>query len=89
MEGTGRSDLLMPIISATIAGRYAAGHFNEGLYELALSLKSVPFLDHHIPAHLDTCELLVAVPAEWERGRTLRRNAPLPTNRERVLRFTG
>ena len=41
------------------------------------------------PAHLDTCELLVAVPAEWERGRTLRRNAPLPTNRERVLRFTG
>ena len=39
MEGTGRADLLLPIIAATVAGRYAAGHVNDGLYEMALEVR--------------------------------------------------
>ena len=53
LEGTGNQHLLIPIIMATVCARGAGNFLSEGLYELALELKHVPFLEKHVHAGLD------------------------------------
>ena len=53
LEGTGNQHLLIPIIVATVCARGAGNFLSEGLYELALELKHVPFLEKHVHAGLD------------------------------------
>ena len=53
LEGTGNQHLLIPIILATVCARGVGNFLSEGLYELALDLKHVPFLEKHVHAGLD------------------------------------
>eukprot|EP00300_Choanocystis_sp_HF-7_P013889 c18490_g1_i2.p1 GENE.c18490_g1_i2~~c18490_g1_i2.p1 ORF type:complete len:300 (+),score=74.42 c18490_g1_i2:208-1107(+) len=48
MEGTQQTEFLLPIIFTTVIANYIGNYFNDGVYELALHLKKVPFLDHQI-----------------------------------------
>lgn len=48
MEGTGQVNLLLPIIITTVVARFVGNWFNHGLYETAITLKDIPFLENHI-----------------------------------------
>jgi chloride channel 7 len=48
MEGTGQTELLLPIIVTSVCARTVGNYFNIGLYELAMEMKGVPFLENHI-----------------------------------------
>eukprot|EP00300_Choanocystis_sp_HF-7_P013890 c18490_g2_i1.p1 GENE.c18490_g2_i1~~c18490_g2_i1.p1 ORF type:complete len:784 (+),score=177.69 c18490_g2_i1:30-2381(+) len=48
MEGTQQTEFLLPIIVTTVVANYIGNYFNEGVYELALHLKKIPFLDHQL-----------------------------------------
>jgi H+/Cl- antiporter ClcA len=45
MEGTQQVQFLLPIICTTVFARYVGNWFNEGLYEVALHVKHLPFLE--------------------------------------------
>eukprot|EP00300_Choanocystis_sp_HF-7_P030792 c39749_g1_i1.p1 GENE.c39749_g1_i1~~c39749_g1_i1.p1 ORF type:complete len:257 (+),score=57.30 c39749_g1_i1:2-772(+) len=46
MEGTQQTEYLLPIIFTTVIANYVGNTFNTGIFEMALALKQVPFLDH-------------------------------------------
>ena len=48
MEGTGQTELLLPIIVTSVCARTVGNAINIGLYELAMEMKGVPFLENHI-----------------------------------------
>eukprot|EP00301_Raphidiophrys_heterophryoidea_P019496 c4423_g1_i2.p1 GENE.c4423_g1_i2~~c4423_g1_i2.p1 ORF type:complete len:468 (+),score=131.01 c4423_g1_i2:152-1405(+) len=48
MEGTGETEYLLPIIFTTVVANYIGNYFNQGVYELGLHLKRIPFLEHEI-----------------------------------------
>eukprot|EP00300_Choanocystis_sp_HF-7_P011445 c17462_g1_i1.p1 GENE.c17462_g1_i1~~c17462_g1_i1.p1 ORF type:complete len:353 (-),score=76.81 c17462_g1_i1:83-1141(-) len=48
MEGTQRTEYLLPIIFTTVIANFFGNYFNHGVYEISLELKNVPFLDHQI-----------------------------------------
>lgn len=53
MEGTGQTELLLPVVCTTIAARVVGSFLNEGLYDTSLHLKGVPFLAEDNPAAED------------------------------------
>ena len=53
LEGTGNMHMLLPIIVTTVFARGVGNLLGEGLYEVALDLKKVPFLEKHVPRGLD------------------------------------
>ena len=48
MEGTGQTELLLPIIVTSVCARTVGNFLNIGLYELAMEMKGVPFLENHL-----------------------------------------
>jgi len=57
MEGTGRTELILPAAIVTVVARGIGRLFTEGLYEVSMRLKSIPFLSASNPAKHSQLEI--------------------------------
>mmetsp|Transcript_46239 Transcript_46239/g.93319 ORF Transcript_46239/g.93319 Transcript_46239/m.93319 type:complete len:280 (-) Transcript_46239:157-996(-) len=84
MEGTGRTELILPAAIVTVVARGIGRLFTEGLYEVSMRLKSIPFLSASNPAKHSQLEIkmimnsppvtISAYPTVMEIRRLLRSN---------------
>jgi chloride channel 7 len=57
MEGTGRTELILPAAIVTVVSRGVGRLFTEGLYEISMRLSGIPFLSSANIATLSTAEV--------------------------------
>lgn len=55
MEATGQVTVLIPLIIGVVVARHVGDFFNEGIYEIQMTLKEYPYLEHHIKQSFDVC----------------------------------
>lgn len=66
LETTGNYEYALPIISALLVTRFVANWFNEGIYDLHITLRKWPLLPDHLPKvrarHLRACDVMAKPP---------------------------
>jgi len=53
MEGTGKTEILIPVIITVVVAKIVGDLFTEGLYEISIELKQLPYLEHKAKGEYD------------------------------------
>ena len=57
LEATGDMQYVLPLMLSLMAARYAGNMFNDGLYDVHIKLKRIPFLDAELPSTVQHAEI--------------------------------
>jgi chloride channel 7 len=58
LEATGDMQYVMPLMLTVMAARFTGNVFNEGLYDIHIKLKNIPFLDADVPPIAERNEIV-------------------------------
>lgn len=58
LEATGDMQYVLPLMLAVMAARFTGNVFNEGLYDIHIHLKNIPFLEADVPAIAERHEIV-------------------------------
>jgi chloride channel 7 len=58
LEATGDMQYVLPLMLAVMAARFTGNVFNEGLYDIHIHLKKIPFLEPDVPAIAERYEMV-------------------------------
>jgi chloride channel 7 len=59
LEASGDMEFVLPLMFTLMCARFTGNIFNEGIYELGIHLKHIPFLEPEIPKVVDKQDLTV------------------------------
>jgi len=48
VEGTGQTQILIPVILTVVVARHVGDRFGPGIYHIAMEIKGYPYLDHYV-----------------------------------------
>ena len=60
LEATGDMQYVLPLMLTLMAARFTGNVFNEGLYDIHIALKRIPFLEPDVPAIAERNEIVAA-----------------------------
>jgi chloride channel 7 len=60
LEATGDMQYVLPLMLTLMAARFTGNVFNEGLYDIHIALKKIPFLEPDVPSIAERNEIVVA-----------------------------
>jgi chloride channel 7 len=58
LEATGDMQYVLPLMLTLMAARFTGNVFNEGLYDIHIKLKNIPFLEPDVPAIAERSEIV-------------------------------
>eukprot|EP00592_Proboscia_alata_P028268 CAMPEP_0194446072 /NCGR_PEP_ID=MMETSP0176-20130528/128221_1 /TAXON_ID=216777 /ORGANISM="Proboscia alata, Strain PI-D3" /LENGTH=994 /DNA_ID=CAMNT_0039272717 /DNA_START=152 /DNA_END=3137 /DNA_ORIENTATION=- len=58
LEATGDMQYVLPLMLTLMAARFTGNVFNEGLYDIHIKLRSIPFLEEEVPAIAERYEIV-------------------------------
>ena len=58
LEATGDMQYVLPLMLTLMAARFTGNVFNEGLYDIHIKLKGIPFLEPEVPSLVERHEIL-------------------------------
>ena len=58
LEATGDMQYVLPLMLVLMAARFTGNVFNEGLYDIHIHLKHIPFLEEDVPTIAERYEIV-------------------------------
>jgi len=58
LEATGNMQYVLPLMLTVMAARFSGNVFNEGIYDIVIHLKHIPFLEPEVPTIAERHEIV-------------------------------